>query len=32
MALDGRDAASVARELLRRLARPGDTYAALNVG
>jgi hypothetical protein len=26
MALDGRDAPSVARELLRRLARPGEAY------
>jgi hypothetical protein len=32
MALDGRDAPSVAREVLRRLARPGEASVSMGVG
>ena len=32
MALDGRDAPSVAREVLRRLVRPGDPSISMSAG
>jgi hypothetical protein len=32
MALEGRDAPSVAREVLRRMARPGEAFASMSAG